>query len=489
MIELREHQKDCIDALRNSLARGIKHLLVKAPCSFGKTIVFCEIAKNVSRKDKKTLIVVDNVALVRQTVEKLKNFVSENEVGIYCSTLKEKNIRKITVCTIQSIKKNDFDLIILDEVHAGLSRFERFLSDYSGIVIGFTATPFNNKGVKIYGEENSFFPELTYSINAKLMIANGFITPMKYGGESEETKVDLSDLKIVRGDYDMGKAEEAYLKQDEKMRLQIDDMLSRIKDRKRVIIMTTGIKHANRLSELLDDSVAYHSDILDEERNQILKDFESGKYKFLIGVMAIYKGLDITCVDTIVNMRPMRSYPLFIQLAGRAVRLHGGKNDALFLDYGQTVEKLGFYEEFDEKTHNHKKRTGEAPIKSCPMCKMFMYASCMTCVDCGFEFPKKEFKTLDKLSIVAYTESAPKEGVITSVVFHDSVFSKRINCLVRDNKGEINDVDFTYTKNSDYALRLFNIFSKQIKVGKNIIYKLEKNKYYNIVRIYDWRIN
>lgn len=486
MIELREHQKDCIDALRNSISRGIKRLLVKAPCSFGKTIVFCEIAKNVSKKSKKTLIIVDNVALVRQTVDKLTRFVGMDEVGIFCATLSEKEFKKITVGTIQSLKECKVDLVIIDEAHQGLNRVQKFLENFNGFVIGFTATPFTSKGEKIYGKEDSFFSELTYSVPAKIMIAKGFITPMKYHGESEETKVDLSNVKIVSGDYDMGQAEEAFLSQKEKMILQVDDMLSRVKNRKRVIIMTTGIKHANTLSKMIEGSIAYHSDILDEERDRILKDFESGKYKFLIGVMAIYIGLDISCVDTIINMRPVRSYSLFIQLAGRAVRKHEGKEDALFLDYGQTVERLGFYEEFDEKEYEAKKRTGEAPVKKCPKCFLIMFASCAECSECGHKFPKRDMKSIDKLDIVAYEGEKEKTGVIYSHFFASSTFGNTIMLwILQEGVSGAQKVEFKYSKSSSYALILWKIHASQVIDGRGIIWKVVKGKYNNIVRIYD----
>lgn len=486
-MELRQHQKECIIALRNSISRGNKRLLVKAPCSFGKTIVFCEIAKNVSKKNKKTLIIVDNVALVRQTVDKLLRFVSEDEVGIFCATLGEKEFKNITVGTIQSLKKANVDLVIFDEAHQGISRVEKFLNGFQGIVIGFTATPFNAKGEQLYGKEKSFFQELTYSVPAKLMIASGFITPMTYGGEREETKVDLSNIRIINGDYDMSQAEEAYLAQQEKMTLQVDDMLSRVKNRQRVIIMTTGIKHANRLSSLVPNSVAYHSDISDFNRNEILKDFERGVYKFLIGVMAIYKGLDITCVDTIVNMRPIRSYSLFIQLAGRGVRLHSGKENCAFLDYGQTVERLGFYEEFDESRKvEKKKKEMQAPVKKCPECHALVFASCLICNQCNHEFPKKELNAIEKLSFVAFQDGAEQRARIDKVYFESSTFSKTITLGLVPNHGVGTViVSFQYSRNVEYALRLYDIHSKQVKIGRNIIYKMAKKKYYNIVRIYD----
>lgn len=485
---LRPHQVECINALRQSISRGVKRLLVKAPCSFGKTIVFCSIAKSAKDKNSRTLIIVDNIALVRQTILKLLKFVNESDVGVYCATIGSKSSSKlITVATIQSISKSnsDFDIFICDEVHDGLNRVIKFFNDRSSVIIGFTATPFNAKGEPIYGKEDSFFKELTYSVSAKEMLAENFITPMKYGGESEETKIDLSKIRIINGDYDMSQAEDAFLAQKDKMILQVDDMMSRINGRGKIIIMTTGIRHANELEKMIPGSIAYHSDIEDILRKEILEEFEYGKHRFLIGVMAIYKGLDITCVDCIVNMRPIRSFSLYTQLAGRGVRLHEFKNDCLFLDYGQTVEKLGFYEEFDEKNRKEKEKIeGVAPVKKCPECRAIVFASCNECVECGHKFPVAPLKVLEKLDFVAYQGEEHQKGIISEVELSESWFCKtiRVGVIPPHMIGTIY-IDFKYSLSSDIALKIHEKHSRLAKKGMTLIWKKAKGKYNNIVSI------
>ncbi len=481
-ISLRDYQLDCLSKLRAAISRGEKRLLVKAPCSFGKTIVFCEIARSALSKKNRTLIIVDSIALVIQTKIKMLKFVNEEEVGIYCGSLKLKDSSKlITIGTIQTLKDcvDEFDVYVMDETHEGLDRIKKYLETKPGIIIGFTATPFTAKGLAIYGQEDSFYPSLTYDMPVDGLIKRNIITPVKYGGEKEDTKINLKDVRTSMGDYSESDLQKLYEIEVDKVKKQIDDMLGRINGRNKVVIMTTGIKHANFIAEVLPDSVAYHSEISLEARKKILHDFEHGDKRFLIGVMAIYKGLDITCIDCLVNMRPTKSYPFYIQFVGRGVRNHDGKKDCLFLDYGQTIENLGFYENFKEAVRRSNK-TGIAPEfypKKCPDCLTFHHTSKKFC-ECGYVF---ERATTLNLNEQAYVREEVYQKIVRSFKLIESPMFGVKNIVVEttDNK----TVTFSYYMKTSWALKLHEAHSARIKNGSLIRYRFVKGKYYNLEAI------
>lgn len=475
-MKLRDYQLDCINSLRKAISDGERNLLVKAPCSFGKTIVFCEIAKRAKEKGNKTLILMDSVFLVTQTVEKLSRFT--DDIGIYCGTLKRKDHRSITVATIQSVKAKDYDLIFIDEVHSGLKRTLNFLDGFTGIVIGFTATPYNAKGEAIYGP-TKFFKKLNYGMGVQGLLDRDIITPMKYGTEKEETKINLRSIPIVRGDYKESELQKVYDINKNKVELQVEDMLSRVGERNKVIIMTTGIDHANFIASILPGSLAYHSEVDQKRRSEILEEFEHGGTKFLIGVMAIYKGLDITSVDCIVNMRPTRSKSFYVQLCGRGVRKHPGKKDALLLDYGQTVDVLGFYEDITEvPERNRHKALFDLRPKKCPKCMALVKQQTKTC-ECGYIF---QVITTDNLTKEAFTRKEPESYTVTSVRLYPEYSEKAAKIEVETERSLYS---FYYARLHTFGRMMYSSYARSLKIGSKISVKKNNKNYWEIDRIWN----
>lgn len=482
-MKLRPHQIECLNAIREAF-KSKKRILVKAPCSFGKTIVFCEIAKMVFQKGNTCLIVVDNVALVKQTYDKLLNFLPIDVVGIYCSSLGRFDLSSVVVSTIQSVSKSNhkYGLIVVDECHDGIDRVRKFCDKQDTFVVGFTATPYNAKGEAIYGQEE-FYQDKVYEISAHEMIGRGYITPMLYGAERDETKIDLSKVELVKGDYKESSLIKAYEMQTEKIELQIKDMLSRIGDRKKVIIITTGIKHANYIASILKDSVTYHSDIDVLERKNILERFQAGKEKFLIGVMAIYKGLDVPDVDCLVNMRPTKSKSLFVQFAGRGVRKAEGKENCLFLDYGQTVMELGFYEDIKEHPKKAKNYT-IAPVtypKKCPACFSLVSPQTRYC-DCGHQFP---FDSIQNTVEEAFKSWDVKSGLIRSKFMDYEIINEGVKSKISIRLHDPNEIPhhakgsrfrlyFYFNLVQDWQRWKFNSVCGKLKRGDIIVWELNK---------------
>ena len=68
---LRQHQQDAIADLRAAMARGRKHIILQAPCGYGKTVVASAIIYLARSKDMKVMCIADSRQLVYQLHEKL----------------------------------------------------------------------------------------------------------------------------------------------------------------------------------------------------------------------------------------------------------------------------------------------------------------------------------------------------------------------------------------------------------------------------------
>ena len=70
-----------------------------------------------------------------------------------------------------------------------------------------------------------------------------------------------------------------------------------------------------------------------EDREQVLKDFDEGKYNVLCNSMLLTEGWDCPSVDCVIVLRPTKIRSLYSQMVGRGTRLFPGKDHLLLLDF------------------------------------------------------------------------------------------------------------------------------------------------------------
>lgn len=130
-------QQKALNAIRKELALHGKALCVCAT-GYGKGHLIKLIAKSL-KEDMTMLVIVPRVNLVRDLAQRTNG-------SIYCATLKEKKLSKITIATKQSLKEITADLIILDEAHTYKKDFLDSLNGKYKFILGLTATDWRNDG-------------------------------------------------------------------------------------------------------------------------------------------------------------------------------------------------------------------------------------------------------------------------------------------------------------------------------------------------------
>lgn len=77
---------------------------------------------------------------------------------------------------------------------------------------------------------------------------------------------------------------------------------------------------------------------------------------------------------------------LYIQMAGRGMRLKSHTDHCLVLDFAGNVKRHGPITEVKPPKHKGA-GTGDAPVKVCDECAELVHASVKVCPCCGYEFP------------------------------------------------------------------------------------------------------
>ena len=239
----------------------------------------------------------------------------------------------------------------------------------------------------IYGEDKPN-KVIDFKRTMSQMILENYIVRPIFKATKEA--FDTSKLRTKRGEYIARDVEKLSL-DEKKVRLQVEDALSKLGKRKKIIWACTCIKHAEIVQKEIqrfEDCAIIHSKLNKKERERNINSFEKENVRHITSVTMVAEGYDYPAIDAIVLMRPTRSPVLWVQIVGRGLRLFPGKKDCLVLDYGEVVENLGHPN--DPVVLKKSKGKGEKQVIICPQCEEINFLPVSNCRDCGHEFFKEK---------------------------------------------------------------------------------------------------
>ena len=341
-MNLRPYQIEGIDRVYEEWGQGHLKTLLSQATGTGKTVEFSDITEKQVKKGERVLQLAHREELLKQAGDKLKAITGLDSVLEKAEHTSYGSFIPVTIGSVQSMAQpkrlarfepDYFGTIIVDEAHHAMSEtYQRVLQHFSGAkVLGVTATP-DRADKKNLGE---YFDSVAYEYPMSRAIREGYLVPIK--AQMIPLQLDITKVKLSQGDYsasDMDIALEPYLD------AIADEMLNYCKDRKTVVFLPL-IKTAQKFCRMLNDRgmSAVEVNGQSEDREQILDDFENGRYQVLCNAMLLTEGWDCTSVDCIVVLRATKSRGLYTQMVGRGTRLHPGKKDLLLLDFLWLSEK------------------------------------------------------------------------------------------------------------------------------------------------------
>ena len=335
-MKLRSYQKEAVDAIQKQWNDGFLKTLLVLPTGCGKTIVFAKVTEECVREGKRVLILAHRGELLDQAADKLLR-----TTGIQSSLEKAESTSlnswfRVTVGSVQTLMREKrlaqfepdyFDVIIIDEAHHCISESYQKILQYFGNanVLGVTATP-DRGDMKNLG---TVFESLAYEYTLPRAIKEGYLSPIK--AVTIPLKLDLSGVSTQKGDFkasDIDTALDPYLYQI------ADEMQNYCKDRKTVVFLPL-VKTSQKFRDILCEKGFRAAEVNgnSDDRAEVLKDFDEGKYNVLCNSMLLTEGWDCPSVDCVIVLRPTKVRSLYCQMVGRGTRLCEGKEDLLLLDF------------------------------------------------------------------------------------------------------------------------------------------------------------
>lgn len=398
-IKLREYQKNLIKLMREKIYLKHTKLILCSPTGSGKTIMFSFMASEHLKRNGKVLVFTNRKELLTQTGGAFDNFdlkpkyikASEKSElqGILHIAMIETFSRRIEKYKDFQDFINSRTLIIIDEAHLG--NFDKIFKyiNKDTIVIGATATPFRKNKEK---QLIDFYSEIVQNIDTAQLIEMGFLSrPETFGVE-----INLKGLK-KKGDeydtsayYDKNKIYEGVLQNYEKLALG-----------KKTILFASNVESSKKVcQEFINYGYnAKHIDATTKNRDEIFQWYNETPNAILCNCGIATTGFDQPDIEVVILYFATTSIIKMLQCIGRGSRVTENKNKFRILDFGNNIQRLGFWE--DERIWSLKKKKkekqGVAPVKYCPKCNAILPTSTNVCPFCEFEFKETKEEIEEKI--------------------------------------------------------------------------------------------
>lgn len=348
ILKLRDYQADAIASVRQAWAVGTRRPAVVLPTGAGKTVVFAHIAAQMRERGVRTMILAHRDELIEQAAGKVRAVAPDLRVGIVKGPRREIRGRDVIVASVQSLARParraemaaaGLRLVIVDECHHAVANtyvetlramgcFEEDLLR-GAYALGVTATMGRSDRVAL----GQVWEEVVYRRDIVEMIRAGHLVNAK-GVRVRVDGLDLAAVKRRAGDFQdqaLAEAMHASLAPAAIARAYVEHA----KDRPGVLF-APGVAMAYEMAEAFTaegvPAAGIDGAMAMTERRKVLADYARGDVQVICNAMVLTEGWDAPWCSAAVIARPTSSASLYVQMAGRALRPHPGKRDALIID-------------------------------------------------------------------------------------------------------------------------------------------------------------
>ncbi len=333
-------QVSAIQALDNIREKGAKRALLISATGTGKTYLSAFDLRNYNAT--RALFIVHREQIANQALESYQNVFGDTKtMGILSGNSRDINKDFIfsTVQTLSkdevltSFSKDEFDYIIIDEVHkAGAATYQKIVGYFEPkFLLGMTATPERTDDFDIF---KMFDHNVAYEIRLQQALEEDLLCPFHYFG--------ITDVSVDGKVLD-DTTEFSYLVDDQR----IDHIIERINfygysgDRVKGLIFCSDKKEARELSVKFNErgfrTLALTGDNSQQEREDAIERLEQAEadncLDYILTVDIFNEGVDIPSVNQVVMLRATKSSIIFVQQLGRGLRKDKSKEYVVIIDF------------------------------------------------------------------------------------------------------------------------------------------------------------
>jgi ATP-dependent helicase IRC3 len=400
-IQLFDYQEEDRAKTVSAFLGGESRLLGVWPTGSGKTVLFSELHLEPRMKawlhtfppDKRQILVLAHRdELIKQAVTKIQRSNPDLSIGVEKASQQADLDDDVIVASVQTLSSskgkrlrkldpNRFRMVVVDEAHHAASPSYIAILQHFGflppaefmaetrpkkehgrsallvwqrarltawdniqafgnhsadkLLLGVTAT--SKRGDNIGLE--AIFNEIVFERSIREMIEKGRLCRLRAFRVNSDTSLD--DVGTRAGDFEQEKLAAA-VNVDKRNTVAVKAYLEFAPGRKG-ITFCANVAHAMSMAETYNNvgvpALCVHGKMSDTDRTEALRLFNIGEIKMLTNCNVLTEGFDEPDVQVIVHARPTKSSLLYIQMTGRGLRVHPGKENCIIIDIVDVTRK------------------------------------------------------------------------------------------------------------------------------------------------------
>ena len=407
---LRDYQQRSIDQLYSWFEANEGNPCMVLPTGAGKSHIIAALCKDALQTwpETRILMLTHVKELIEQNAEKMRQHWPGAPMGIYSASIGRKQLGEpITFAGIQSVHTKSkeighIDLVLIDECHLVSHKdeggYRKLLAELKAInpnlrVIGLTATPYR-LGHGLITDKPALFDALIEPVSIEELVYKGHLCTLR--SKTTRAKLSVDGVHKRGGEYIESELQAAVDTADKNQSI-VAEVIALAGDRRSWLFFCSGVQHSENVAQALRDrgitAECVTGNTSKTERARILSEFKSGRIKALTNANVLTTGFDAPNIDMIAMMRPTMSASMYVQMAGRGLRVKDHTDHCLVLDFAGVVETHGPITAVQppKKGGNG---DGMAPVKLCDECQELVHISAQVCPACGHPFPEPEVNPL-----------------------------------------------------------------------------------------------
>lgn len=314
-------------------------------------MIFTQLIDRVKQKTEtagQTLILAHRQELVEQAARHCTNAYPTKRVEIEMGSMHASGCADITVASIQSITSGDriskfdprrFKLVLVDEAHHIVAPgYMRTLEHFalsnpqpsSPALVGVSATLSRFDGLRL----GAAIDHIVYHKDYIDMIGEKWLSDVMF--TTVQSKADISGVrKGANGDFQPGELSRR-VNTNETNLITVRSWFAKAKERKSTLVFCVDLAHVAGLTNMFRqhgiDAQFVTGDTPKIERSARLDAFRKRQFPVLVNCGVFTEGTDIPNIDCVLLARPTKSRNLLVQMIGRGMRLHPGKENCHIID-------------------------------------------------------------------------------------------------------------------------------------------------------------
>lgn len=308
-------------------------MLAQLPTGGGKTVIFASAACQFTDRGHPVLVLAHREELLLQAKEKLEH-VTGQLVGLIKAGYKEERMAPIQVASVASLANRPLPpaaLVIVDEAHHSAAQsYQQLLEGYpDAYILGVTATParLDGRGFKDIYDRLVLGPQVRWAID------RGYLSAFRLFAAPKTVKTQ--GVKRTAGDYNarqLARAVDTSLVSGD-----LIEAWQTFAPGKKTVVFAVNVEHSQAIAAAYSEAgiPAEHLDgeTPDRDRRAVLERFKAGEIVVLSNCGLFAEGFDLPSVEAVQCVRPTQSLTFWLQMVGRSLRPHPGKDHAVIIDH------------------------------------------------------------------------------------------------------------------------------------------------------------